>query len=71
MYNNFQLNLNTRPNSDDYLEHDYTEYYNYKDFGFGILTVFNNNSLVWNYHRSSDGISLDYFNFFIKKNSFK
>jgi hypothetical protein len=53
-----------RPDTDDYLEHDYTEYYDYKDFGFGILTVFNNNSLVWNYHRSSDGILLDYFNFF-------
>lgn len=53
-----------RPDADDYLQHDYTEYYNYKDFGFGILTVFNNKSLVWNYYKSSDGILLDYFIFF-------
>lgn len=53
-----------RPDTDDYLKHDYTEYYNYKDFGFGILTIFNNNSLEWNYYRSSDGFLLDYFIFF-------
>ena len=52
-----------KPYNDDYLKHDYTEYYNYKDFGYGILTIFNNNSLVWKYYRSSDGILLDYFNF--------
>lgn len=52
-----------KPHDSDYLKHDYTEYSNYKDFGYGILTVLGNNSLVWKYYRSSDDILLDFFNF--------
>jgi hypothetical protein len=42
--------------SDDYLKHDYTAYYDYKNFGYGELTIINKNNLEWNFFDNNNKI---------------
>ena len=48
---------------DNYLIHEYTAYYNYKDYGWGELVINNKNNLTWNFYVSESGIQDDTFTF--------
>lgn len=53
-----------KADTDDYLKHDYTAYYNYKDYGWGELVVNTRNNLTWNYYISENEKLADTFTFY-------
>ena len=52
-----------KADSDNYLVHDYTAYYNYKDYGWGELVINNKNNLTWNFYLSENEKKEDTFTF--------
>jgi hypothetical protein len=42
--------------SDDYLKHDYTAYYDYENFGYGELAIIDKNNLEWNFFDNNSKI---------------
>ena len=52
-----------KADTDNYLIHKYTEYYNYNDYGWGELSINSKNNLTWNFYTSKNGNLDDTFTF--------